>query len=259
MGKSINYEFLYGVNPVYSVLTKNSGIRKIYEIILNKNKKSSSRIKEIILKAKSKDIKITELELDKFVSLPKDNFSSIDFVSTQGILARVSTYNYHNLDQYLNKGISKNSKLIILDGVTDVGNFGSIIRNCSAFGFEGIVIPKRRSVALNKRVSKISAGALEEVKIFRVINIVKTLKELKNKGFWIYGTTLDITPEVKYLDEVSFTLPLVVVFGSEDRGISRLVGQNCDIMVTIDIKGTSQSLNVSVASGIMLYIIQNMK
>lgn len=94
------------------------------------------------------------------------------------------------------------------------------------------------------------------MKIFKVTNIVRTLKELKNKGFWIYGTTLDITQEVKYISDVDFTLPLAVVFGSEDRGISRLVSKNCDFMVTVNLSGKIQSLNVSTASGIILYTIQ---
>ncbi len=250
MGKNISYEYLYGINPVYSLLTRNAGSRKIYEIILNKKRKSNLRIKNIIEKAVSKNIKVSELESGKFNEISNGD------VYAQGIYARVSNYNYCNLEHYLNRSVNKNSKLLILDGVTDVGNFGSIIRNCCAFNFEGIVIQKRRSVALNERISKISAGTLEEVKIFKVTNIVRTLKELKNKGFWIYGTTLDITQEVKYISDVDFTLPIAVVFGSEDKGISRLVSKNCDFMVTVNLSGKIQSLNVSTASGIILYTIQ---
>ena len=250
MDKNISYEYLYGINPVYSLLTRNAGNRKIYEIILNKKRKSNSRIQNIIKEAVSKNIEVLELESGKF------NEISHEDVYTQGVYARVSNYNYCNLEHYLNRSINRDSKLLILDGVTDVGNFGSIIRNCCAFNFEGIIIQKRRSVALNERISKISAGTLEEVKIFRVTNIVGTLKELKNKGFWIYGTTLDATQEVTYISDVDFTLPLAVVFGSEDKGISRLVSKNCDFMVTVNLSGKIQSLNVSTASGIILYTIQ---
>ena len=259
MGKERNYEFLYGVNPIYSVITVNSGRRKVYEIILNKSRKKSPRIKVIISKALKNGINVVELESYKFINLFKEHFNSFNsssFTSIQGIAAKVSLYNYYSLEQYLNNDSIRESKLIILDGVTDVGNFGSIIRNCSAFGFDGIIISKNRSVDVNKKVSKISAGALEEVRIFRVTNIVRILKKLKERGFWIYGTTLDKTRKVKDVGEVEFIFPLAVVFGSEDRGISRLVGKNCDIMVTINTAGTAQSLNVSVASGILLYIIQ---
>lgn len=250
MDQNRNFEYLYGINPVNSLLTINAGKRKIYQILVSRSRIKDSRISGILTEVEKKNIEIVEVDPVQF-----DKISSED-VNSQGICARVSPYNYNDLEQYLNKEAGGKSKLVILDGITDVGNFGSIIRNCNAFGFEGIIISERRSVALNERVSKISAGALEEVKIFRVVNIVRTLKELKNKGFWVYGTTLDTSPEVKYLDDVDFTFPLVLVFGSEDRGISRLVGENCDMMISIRLAGRMQSLNVSVASGIILYKVQ---
>ncbi|MFA5015254.1 MAG: 23S rRNA (guanosine(2251)-2'-O)-methyltransferase RlmB [Actinomycetota bacterium] len=250
MDPNRNHEYLYGVNPVYSLIIKNAGNRKIYQVLVSKSRIKDPRIISILTEADKKNIEIVEVDPVQFEKISSEDFNP------QGICARVSPYNYNDLEVYLNKETGDKSKLIILDGITDVGNFGSIIRNCNAFGFEGIIIPDRRSVALNERVSKISAGALEEVKIFRVVNIVRTLKELKNKGFWVYGTTLDTTPEVKYLDEVDFTFPLVLVLGSEDRGIGRLVSANCDIMISIKLTGRMQSLNVSVASGIILYKVQ---
>jgi len=251
-----NYELIYGINPVYSVLTVNSGRRKVYKIILSKSRKKIPKVKEIICMAMKNSICITEIEHGKFSKLSEGYFPHTDFSSVQGIAAEVSPYNYYSFEQYINNEINEKSKLIVLDGVTDVGNFGSIIRNCSAFGFDGIIISKNRSVDVNKRVSKISAGALEEVKIFKVVNIARTLQQLKKSGFWVYGTTLEETQEVQSVDETKFVFPLAIVFGSEDRGISRLVGDNCDVMTNISIKGAAQSLNVSVASGIMLYIIQ---
>ena len=250
MNKSDRYEYLSGINSVFSLLTKNEGRRKIYEIILNRNRKKGLKIRDIITEARNKNIRIIELESARFNSLSSEN------VNSQGIYARVSPYNYCDLDQYLSKETQNKGKLVILDGVTDVGNFGSILRNCSAFNFEGIIIPKRRSAAINEKLSSISAGALEEVKVFRVVNIVRTIKELKDRGFWIYGTTLNMAGDVRYLDEIDFTLPLALVFGSEDKGISRLVDDNCDVMISIRLSGSMQSLNVSVASGIILYRIQ---
>lgn len=250
MDQNRNFEYLYGVNPVNSLLTINAGNRRIYQVLVSKSRIKDSRIRSILTEAEKRNIEIVEVNPVQF-----DKISSGD-VSSQGISARVSPYNYNDLEGYLNKETGDKSKLIILDGITDVGNFGSIIRNCNAFGFEGIIIPERRSVALNERISKISAGALEEVKILRAVNIVRTLKELKDKGFWVYGTTLDMAPEVKYLDEVDFTFPLALVLGSENRGIGRLVSANCDIMISIRLSGRMQSLNVSVASGIILYKVQ---
>ncbi len=255
--KNKNHEYISGINPVYSLVTENAGRRKIYRVIINSQRKKDSRIRNIIAGAKSKNIEIGELSPEEFYNI------SNGIAGAQGILAAASPYNYAELDDYLSSekegrtpGGKSKSRLVILDGVTDVGNFGSIIRNCSAFGFEGIIVSKRRSVALNERVSKISAGALEKVKVFRVVNIVRAIKKLKDTGFWIYGTTLDISPEVKYLEEVDFTFPMALVLGSEDKGMSRLVSDSCDIMITIKLSGGIQSLNVSVASGIILYKAQ---
>lgn len=250
MDKNVNCEYLYGINPVYSLIKRNAGNRKIYQILVSKSRIKDSRMQSILNEARKKNIEIMELEPARFDDI------SFEDVNSQGVCARVSLYNYNDLKRYLDKEVSSKNKLIVLDGVTDVGNFGSIIRNCNAFDFDGIIIPERRSVALNERVSKISAGALEEVRVFRVVNIVRTLKELKDRGFWVYGTTLDVTPKVKYLDEVDFIFPLVLVLGSEDRGIGRLVDANCDIMISIKLAGRMQSLNVSVASGIILYKVQ---
>src|SRR3972149_4618955 len=214
MDQNRNFEYLYGINPIYSLLTINAGKRKIYQMLVSRSRIKDSRINNILTEAEKKNIEIVEVDPVQF-----DKISSED-VNSQGICARVSPYNYGDLERYLNKETGGKSKLVVLDGITDVGNFGSIIRNCNAFGFEGIIIPERRSVGLNERVSKISAGSLEEVRVFRVVNIVRTLQELKDKGFWVYGTTLDMTPEIKYLDEVDFTFPLALVLGSEDRGRS---------------------------------------
>lgn len=255
--KNKNHEYISGINPVYSLVTENAGRRKIYRVIINSQKKKDSRIRNVIAGVKSKNIEIEELNPEEFYDI------SDGVAGVQGILAVVSPYNYAELDDYLTseeagripRGKSK-GRLVILDGVTDVGNFGSIVRNCSAFGFEGIIVSKRRSVALNERVSKISAGALEKVKVFRVVNTVRTIKKLKDTGFWVYGTTLDINPEVKYLEEIDFAFPMALVLGSEDKGMSRLVSDNCDIMITIKLSGGIQSLNVSVASGIILHKVQ---
>jgi len=252
--KEKNYEYVYGVNPLYSLIATNAGRRKIYKIFINRQRKKDLRIQKLIAEAVRKNIDIEESGADQF------NESAGGDRSLQGILAMVSPYNYSNLYDFLDKeAIGKNSsrlRLIILDGVTDVGNFASIIRNCHAFGFDGIIVPKNRSVTVNERVSKISAGALEEVRIFREVNITRAIKELKKRGFWVYGTTLDVIPGVKDLKEVDFTFPMVIVMGSEDKGISRLVESNCDIMINIRQSGRMQSLNVSVASGVILYRIQ---
>lgn len=177
--------------------------------------------------------------------------------SIQGILAAVSAYNYSDLEDDLAGGTyaDKRSILVILDEITDVGNFGAILRNCSAFGANGVIISKNRSAEASNRVSKISSGALEEIKVYCVTNIVSAMNRLKSRGFWIYGTSPGEDKDVKPADSISYSFPLAVVFGSEQKGIRRLISENCDMLVKITMAGRMQSLNVSTSSGIMLYIL----
>lgn len=243
-------EYLYGINTINTLLEVNTGNRKIFEIVISAGRKKDKRIMHIINLAKKSAVQVKIIEDRDFKDISGDGFNP------QGIMARATSYNSGNLDDYLEREAGKNSRLIILDGVTDVGNFGSIIRNCYAFGFDGIIISRNRSVPLNKTVSKISAGALEGIKIFKVSNIVKTIKKLKAAQFWIYGTTLIEDKRLEVLEKTDFTFPMALVMGSEDKGMSRLVSENCDILVSIRLSGHMQSLNVSVASGIILHHIQ---
>ena len=186
-------------------------------------------------------------------------FPTEEISSAQGIIANVSSYNYHDLDLDLKERLllSKKNILVMLDNITDVGNFGAILRNCSAFGVDGVIISKNRSVEVSQRVSKISAGALEEIKVYNVTNIINTIQKLKRHDFWIYGTSLGQNAEIKPADSLDYFFPLAVVFGSEGKGIGKLVEQNCDFLVKIEMPGSMQSLNVSTSSGIMLYLINN--
>ena len=243
-------EYLYGINTINTLLKVNTGNRKIFEIIISAGRRKDKRIKDITNLAQKRAVPVKVIEDRDLKDI------SVQEYNLQGIMARVSSYNSSNLDDYLEKEAGTDSRLIILDGVTDVGNFGSIIRNCYAFGFDGIIIGKNRSVQLNRKVSGISAGALEGTRIFKVPNIVQTIKKLKTAQFWIYGTTLTEDPHRKVLEKTDFTFPMALVMGSEDRGMSRLASENCDIMVSIKLTGKMQSLNVSVASGIILHHIQ---
>ncbi len=245
-----DFEYLYGINTINTLLEVNTGNRKIFEIIISEGRKKDKRIKDITGLAQKCVVPVKVIEDRDFKDISGEGYNP------QGIMARVSSYNSSNLDDYLEKEAGADSRLIILDGVTDVGNFGSIIRNSYAFGFDGIIIGKNRSVPLNRMVSRISVGALEGTRIFKVPNIVQTIRKLKTGQFWIYGTTLAEDPRWKVLEKTDFTFPMALVMGSEDRGMSRLVAENCDIMVSIRLTGKMQSLNVSVASGIILHHIQ---
>ena len=139
--------------------------------------------------------------------------------------------------------------LVILDHVEDPHNLGAIIRTCEAAGVDGIILPKNRSVEVNATVMKTSAGALEYVKIAQVTNIAQTMKELKRKGFWIVGTDMDGT---NYSD-IDYKGKMALVIGNEGKGMSRIVKENCDFIASIPMIGKINSLNASVAAGIMIY------
>jgi 23S rRNA (guanosine2251-2'-O)-methyltransferase len=140
--------------------------------------------------------------------------------------------------------------LIILDQITDVNNLGSIIRSAECAGVHGVVIPKHRSAQINETVAKTSAGALELVNIIQVTNINRTIENLKDKGFWIYGADMNGD---KYYYQENYDTPVALVIGSEGTGISRLVKENCDIIIEIPMKGKINSLNASNAASILMF------
>ena len=169
----------------------------------------------------------------------------------QGIIARVKPgrqYQENDLPDLIAE--LDNPFFLILDGVTDPHNLGSIIRTADAAGAHGVVIPKNRSVSLNSVVAKVSAGAIEHMPVARVTNIAQTLELLKKEGLWIAGTALEAE---QYCFESDLTGPLGIVIGSEGEGMSRLVREHCDFLVKIPMLGKTESLNASVAAGVLLY------
>ncbi len=253
MAGSKDREYIYGVNPVYLTVTKNAGKRKIYSLYLNSERKPTETITEIKQACQDKKIPILGLDKKLFLDFIRDRVAA-GYDTSQGIAAEVSPYNYHSLDHYLDQQITPGSFLVMLDGITDVGNFGSIIRNCAAFGADGLAISKKRSVQVTAKAAKTSAGALEGVEVFRVPNLVGAIKKLKESGFWIYGAEAEKTRSTG-IGEAQWNFPLVLVMGSEQKGLSRLVAKNCDYLINVEMTTDMESLNVSVASGIILYRI----
>ena len=223
-----------------------SGRNNVKEILNNfENKKdikraivSSSFNEQNILKLINKykiSIEFKEkIELDKLVHN-----------NHQGVILEVKDFEYTDLDEL----IENSNKLVILDHLEDPHNLGAIIRTVEASGIDGIILPINRSVSVNETVMKTSVGALYNVKIARVINLNQTIKKLKNKGFFIIGTDMD-GDDYRTLN---FPLKSVLVIGSEGFGISRLVKESCDFIAKIPMNGKINSLNASVAAGIMIY------
>lgn len=209
---------------------------------------------------------INNLKGSEIDSLCKKNKVKVEFVDAklldkitsnknhQGVLGYVEEFKYAELDPLLRKIDSKkNPLLLILDGIEDPVNFGSIIRTASCFGVDGIIILKDRQVQVTPVVSKVSTGATEFVPIVRVTNLNVTIEKLKKDGYWIVAT--DGSGD-RYYDEVDYNGKIAVIIGSEGRGASKLVLKNSDFVVRIPISGPITSLNASIANAIVLAQIE---
>ena len=229
-----------GRNPIIEALKNN---RPIEKIMVNKASKEGS-IKKILAMAKENKVIIQEVDRHKLDEMSESH-------AHQGVIAITSDYRYYDLDEILEIPRQKGEDpfFIILDGITDPHNLGSIIRTAHAVGAHAVIIPKRRSVQITPIVAKASAGAVEYLPVCKVTNIVNTIKTLKENGLWIAAVYMD--GQTFYQQNLGGPLGLVV--GSEGEGISRLVKQNCDFTVSMPMSGNVTSLNASVAGGILLY------
>lgn len=162
----------------------------------------------------------------------------------QGIALEIEDYKYLSIED-----VKDSSFLVMLDHLEDPHNFGAIIRTAEAAGVDAIIIPKKRSVEINSTVMKVSAGALNNVKIVEVSSLAQTIEKLKKYGFWFYGTDMDGTNYTK----VSYDKKSCLVIGAEGNGISKLVSEKCDYIISIPMTGKINSLNASVAAGITIY------
>ena len=221
--------YIYGKNVALDYLNSNEEIKKVY---LNKNFNDQ----EILNKLKKRNINIIykeKYELDRLV----DGMH-------QGIILEVNDYEYDTVDDFIDS-----SFIVILDHLEDPHNFGAIIRTCEAAKVGGIIIPKDRSVKVNATVIKVSTGAIKNMKIAEVTNINQTIEYLKKEGYWIVGTDMDGT---NYYD-IDYKGKTAIVIGNEGTGMSHLVKENCDFIASIPMKGTTNSLNASVATGIVVF------
>ena len=232
-----------GRNSVMELLNSGKDINKIF---ISKGEKHGS-INKIIGIAKQKGIIIVETERSKLDLMSETK-------NHQGIIAIVPPFNYYEIEDILEYAKSKNEEpfILILDSIEDPHNLGSIIRTAECSGVHGVIIPKRRAASVNATVSKSSAGATEYMRIVKVTNLTDTIKELKEEGLWIIGAEAE--GEVEYYNQ-DLKGAIGLVIGSEGYGMSRLVKENCDILVNIPMKGKINSLNASVSAGILMYEI----
>lgn len=226
---------IYGKNAVFEALKNKKTISKI---LVTKNNL------ELINK-----FNYVNKNIIKVVSL-NDLNKEVEGVH-QGIVAYVDEYEYVDLHDFIKKNQDKKDVAVaMLDGLEDPHNLGAILRSADASGVDGVIIPKNRSVSLNSTVAKVSTGAIEHVDVCQVTNLVSTIKELKECGYWVIGLEMDGSVDYKKQD---YSGKIVLVVGSEGKGISRLVRENCDFLVHIPMVGHVTSLNASVSASILFY------
>lgn len=227
--------YIYGLNVCLERLKSTSPINAA----IIREKFDDKTILDIIRQRNIKCIIKPKYELDKLV----DGLN-------QGIILDIPNYKTYSIDEI--KNIQKKYPLILmLDHLEDPHNFGAIIRTSEALGVDLIIIPNDRSVDINGTVVKTSAGTIENIKIVKVTNLVETIKYLKKNNYWIIGTDMNQTS----FNEIDYKMPVCLIIGNEGKGMSRLVKEECDFIASIDMYGSANSLNASVATGIMLYKI----
>ena len=236
--EEVNECLVAGRNAVRELLM---GERDVDKIFVQRGEREGS-INLLIGTASERKIPIIEVDKSKLDSMTAGG-------KHQGIVAFAAEHNYSSIDEIFEYAESKGEKpfIIMLDGVEDPHNFGAIIRSAECCGAHGIIIPKRRAVGLTPTVSKASAGAAEHMRIAKVTNLSQTIDDLKERGMWIYAA--DMGGEEYY--KTDLTGNVCIVLGSEGFGISRLVREKCDFVLSIKLYGRVNSMNVSCAAAVM--------
>ncbi len=236
-------ECVAGRNSVMEALKSGRAINKL---LIAKGEKQGS-IRDIIGLAREKGLIVQEVDAAKLDQLSEG-------VRHQGVVAMVPPVEYAEMEDILEKAADSGEApfIVLLDELEDPHNVGAILRTADAAGVHGVLMPKRRSCPLSGTVAKTSAGAVEYVPVARIGNIPQTLKELKKAGMWVVGADMDGD---KNYYEADLTGPIVVVIGSEGKGMGRLVKEHCDFVVRIPMLGKINSLNASVACSLLLYEI----
>ena len=235
-----NSNIICGRNSVLEALRSGREIDRL----LVAHGQSGGSVQAIIAKCSSRGILIKEVSPQKLDYLCAGS-------NHQGVAVMIAAQEYCEVSDILEFAKSKNEAafIIICDELEDPHNLGAIIRSAEAAGVHGIIIPKRRSASLNATVAKSASGALEYMRVARVTNIANTIEELKEHGLWVYGADMD----GKDYTTFDFSSPTALVIGNEGRGIGRLVADKCDEIVSLPMFGKINSLNASVAAGILMY------
>lgn len=229
---------LTGRNPIREALKNGHDLEKL----LVQRGELSGSAKEIVQKAKEQKVQIQVVDKSRLDEIAPHH---------QGLIAFASAYRYADLEEILQSAADKGEDpfIILLDGITDPHNLGAIIRTAECAGAHGVVVPQHRSVGLSPAAVKASAGAVEYVKVARVSNLNRTIELLQSRNIWVYAVTMD----GEDFRKTDFSGGVALVIGAEEDGISRLVAEKCDRAVSLPMVGRIESLNASVAAGIVMY------
>jgi 23S rRNA (guanosine2251-2'-O)-methyltransferase len=233
---------IVGRKPVLEAINSNEEIDQVYILFGQKG----NIVDAIRAASKKRSIKCNLVPYEKFNSL-------VQHQNHQGVAAVISDQKFYSLQEIISSSKqSKHPLILILDSIQDTHNVGAIFRTAECVGCDGIIVTKHNSAPINQTVVKTSAGATEHLKICSVTNLSQALRELKENNFWIVGSSLE---NAKSYVEPDYKIPLALVIGNEEKGIRKLTANNCDFLIKIPMKGNIQSLNVSVAAGILLFEI----
>ncbi|WP_419875518.1 23S rRNA (guanosine(2251)-2'-O)-methyltransferase RlmB [Candidatus Pristimantibacillus sp. PTI5] len=239
--ETVQDEMIAGKHPVLEALRSGREINKIW--IADGAQKTLTQ--PIVAEAKKFGIVVQFVDKRKLDSLTPG-------VTHQGVVAQAAAFAYVEVEEILERAKQKDEVpfILLLDEIEDPHNLGSILRTAECTGVHGVIIPKRRSAGLTATVLKTSAGAAEHVPVARVTNLAQTIDKLKEAGVWVAGTDLDAKQDVY---KMKFDMPLVVVIGNESKGMGRLIKEKCDFLVKLPMLGQLNSLNASVAAGVLMY------
>ncbi len=237
-------DMIYGRHAVQAALEANQVLNRIWVV---PHLRYDPRFHSLLTEAKSNGSIIDEVDDLRLDYITRK-------ANHQGVAAQISAHEYLDLSELIAKAKSaaEHPVIVVAEGLNDPHNLGAIIRTAEALGTQGVVIPQRRAVGITSAVRKVAAGALENLPVARVVNLSRALEELKEAGFWIYGTAATASQSV---ETVNFSGPTVLVVGGESDGLSLLIQRGCDGLVSIPLRGNTPSLNVSVATGMALYEI----
>ncbi|MFN3926256.1 MAG: 23S rRNA (guanosine(2251)-2'-O)-methyltransferase RlmB [Pseudanabaenaceae cyanobacterium] len=239
-----DHDLIYGRHAVAAVLQSDRSVHKLWVI---PRLRYAPDFFPLIDLAKEKGAVIEEVPAERLSQLTNG-------ARHQGIALQVAAHQYLDLEDLVQQAqtASPEPVLLVADGITDPHNLGAIARSAEAMGAQGLIIPQRRAVGITSTVSKVAAGALAYLPVARVVNLNRALEYLKAQGFWVYGTTVGSGVPIY---KMAFKGAIALVVGAEDTGISLLVQKNCDHLISIPLGGKTESLNASVAVGMVLYEI----